>query len=75
MSQTQWRESLSLAERVLAKGSHDFVPAHSPRLVNDIRLEPYGSTNCIPSILEGMWGVVDRKAGGLAVAQHSPPGH
>ena len=57
------------------KGSHDFIPTHSPRLANDICLEPYGSTNRIPSILEGMWGVVDRKAGGLAVARHSPPGH
>ena len=68
MSQTQWQESLSLAERVLAKVSHDFVPTHLQRLANDICLEPYGSTNRIPSILEGMWSVVDRKAGGLAVA-------
>ena len=72
MSWTQWRESLSLAERVPAKESRDFVPTHSPRLANDICLEPYGSTNHIPSILEGMWSVVDRKAGGLAVARHSP---
>ena len=28
----------------------------------------------IPSRLEGKWGVVDRKAGSLADAQHSPPG-
>ena len=70
MSWTQWWESLSLAERVLAKMSRDFVPTHLQQLVNDIRLEPYSSTNRIPSILEGMWGVVDRKAGGLAVARH-----
>ena len=53
---------------VPAKGSRDFVPTHLPQLANDIRLEPYGSTDRIPSILEGMWSVVDRKAGGLAVA-------
>ena len=29
----------------------------------------------IPSRLEGKWGAVDWKAGGLANAQHSPPGH
>ena len=29
----------------------------------------------IPSRLEGMWGAVDWKAGGLADARHSPPGH
>ena len=59
-----------MAERVLAKGSHDFIPTHLLRLANDICLEPYGSTNHIPSILEGMWSIVDRKAGGLAVARH-----
>ena len=75
MSWTQWWESLSLAERVPAKVSRDFIPTHLQRLANDIRLEPYGSTNRIPSILEGMWSVVDRKAGSLAVARHSPPGH
>ena len=29
----------------------------------------------IPSRLEGKWDVVGKKAGGLADAQHSPPGH
>ena len=72
---TQWWESLSLAERVPPKGSRDFVPNHSLRLANDTRLKPYGSTKLIPSILKGMWGIVDRKTGGLAVALHSPPGH
>ena len=64
----QWRERLSLAERVLPMGSRKFIPTHSPQLANDTCLEPYGSTNCIPSILEGMWGVVDRKAGSPADA-------
>ena len=59
-----------MAERVPAKVSRDFIPTHSQRLANDIHLEPYGSTNHILSILEGMWSVVDRKAGGLAVARH-----
>ena len=68
MSWTQWQESLSLAERVPPKGSCDFIPTDSPRLADDIGLEPYSSTNRIPSILEEMWGVVDRKAGSLAVA-------
>ena len=38
--------------------------------MNDTRLEPYGSS--FSSRLEGMWGIVDGKAGGLADAQHSP---
>ena len=70
MSWTQWWENLSLAERVPAKVSRDFIPTHSQQLANDICLEPYSSTNHILSILEGMWSVVGRKSGGLAVAQH-----
>ena len=50
-------------------------PNRLSRLVNETRPEPYGSINRIPSRLEGMWGVVDRKAGSLAGARHSPPGH
>ena len=50
-------------------------PNHSSRLANETCPEPYGSINHIPSRLEGMWGIVHRKAGGLADAQHSPPGH
>ena len=34
--------------------------------MNDTRLEPYGSS--VPSRLEGMWDIVDRKAGSLADA-------
>ena len=75
MSRTQWQESLSLAERAPAMGSHDFVPTHLPGLANNNHLEPYSFTNHIPSNLEGMWGIVDRKAGSLADARHSPLGH
>ena len=50
-------------------------PNRLSHLANETRPEPYGSINHIPSILEGIWGVVGRKAGGLADAQHSPPGH
>ena len=37
---------------------------------------PFGALQLhIPSRLEGTQGVVGKKAGGLADAQHSPPGH
>ena len=36
---------------------------------------PFGALQLhIPSRLEGTWGVVGKKAGGLADARHSPPG-
>ena len=47
-----------------SNGRHDFVPNHLPHLANDTHLEPY-SSGC-------RLFVVDRKAGGLTDARHSP---
>ena len=45
--------------------SPDFIPSEPLRSKNDTHF---------PSILEGMRGIVGKKAGGLANARHSPPG-
>ena len=53
--------------------SLDFVPDCLLHLANDIHLEryPLGALRLhIPSRLEGKWGVVGKKAGGLADARH-----
>ena len=69
MSQAQWRESLSLAEALPRENRAVSNLEGGVRLPHSNEQDPFRALRfLIPSRLEGMWGVVDGKAGGLADA-------
>ena len=75
-SQAQWRESLWLAEALPRKNGAVSNLEGSVQLPHSDEWDPFWAFQfLIPSRLEGKLGAVDWKAGGLADARHSPPGH